>query len=72
MAKDPTYPYERYINEPDIRTVALGKDQKRVTTKVENADGSFFVKVEILEVDINAGMASTGMRTVRQVVVERG
>lgn len=65
-------PTGRFEAVEDIKTVALGKDQTRVTTKVEKADGTYFVKVEIMEVDINAGMASSGMRTVRQEVVERG
>jgi hypothetical protein len=58
-------------NANDIQTVALGKDQIRKTTRVETVD-SFHTTVEILEPDPGAGMASTGLRTVRKEIVARG
>lgn len=51
---------------PDIRTVALGPLQRRVTTIVEEYDHTTTTIVEIEEVDRDAGMASTGYRIVRK------
>lgn len=50
----------------DIRLVALSKGQRRITMITEKDDGSKYVRVIIEEVDRDAGMASTGMRTVRE------
>jgi hypothetical protein len=60
------------VADEDIRTVALRTDQIRKTTKVETGTGRWHVTVEIMEPDPGAGMSSTGLRTVRKEVVERG
>jgi hypothetical protein len=57
-------------NANDIRNVALGKEQRRITMMTEYGDGREpYVRVIIEEPDRDAGMNSTGMRTVREEVV---
>jgi len=50
----------------DIRTVALRKGQRRITMTTEKDNGETYTRVIIEEVDRDAGMNSTGMRTVRE------
>lgn len=52
----------------DIRTVALSKGQRRITMITEWDNGQKNTRVIIEEIDPGAGMASTGMRTVREEV----
>jgi hypothetical protein len=57
-------------NANDIRNVALSKDQRRITMMTEYGDErQTYVRVIIEEPDRDAGMNSTGYRTVREEVI---